>query len=97
MQAQLAQLQTQLERQNKIINDEIAKRATLTEELAKLKTVNSKLPARLSATTLGLANTTVEDYTVYGVMRLVLGVGGFFAGFLWHRKQAMKRLGGQRV
>lgn len=96
-QAERAKLQAQLAKQDAMIKDYSAKSTAMAAELEKLKTANSELNASLSETTVGNTNKRTLGYILYVVWLLLLGVGGFVAGVVWYRKQAMKRLGGLRV
>jgi uncharacterized protein YgiM (DUF1202 family) len=96
-QAEQAKLQTQLAEQNKLLKDANAKSAVLAAELQKLTATNTELRTRLNETTQGKTTQVTWLYFGYMLVLLVLGCGGFVAGVVWHRKQAMKRLGGLRV
>ena len=96
-QAEQAKLQAQLARQDKIIKDENTKTASLSAELDKLRSINGDLQSRLDASRTNKTHGKNLGYILYAVWLAILGVGGFFAGVFWHRKQAMKRLGGLRV
>jgi uncharacterized protein YgiM (DUF1202 family) len=97
LQAAQAKLQAQLAQQDKLLQDSKAKATAMTQELATLKTENNKLQTRLTAATTDKASNQTVGYILYVVWLVMLGVGGFVAGIVWHRKQAMKRLGGLRV
>jgi SH3 domain protein len=96
-QAEQAKLQAQLAKQDAMLKDYTAKSSAMSAELEKLKTTNTELHTRLSETTAGKGSKATLNDIAYIVMLVVLGGGGFFAGVIWHRKQAMKRLGGLRV
>lgn len=97
LQTEQAKLRSQLSKQEKILKDENSKSVAMSAELEKLKTTNSKLQARLSATTSDQMSDRTVGYLLYAAWLAILGVGGFVAGVVWQRKQAMKRLGGLRV
>ena len=97
MQAEHVKLQNLLAKQDKLLKDANAKSAAFATELESLKASNVELRSRLNETTKGKASQTNRTYIGYLMLLLVLAGGGFVAGVLWHRKQAMRRLGGLRV
>ena len=97
VQAEQAKLQTQLATQDKLLRDANAKSEALTAKLKTLTTANSELRQQLAETKQGETAQASRIYIGYLVLLLVLVGGGFVAGVVWHRQQAMKRLGGLRV
>lgn len=97
LQAEQAKLQAQLAKQDKVIKDYGAKSTALSEQLQTLQSTNTELRTRLGETTTGKETRHALGYITYVVLLLVMVGAGFFAGVVWHRKQAMKRLGGLRV
>lgn len=97
LQKEQATLRSQLAKQEKIDKDENTRAVAMSAELEKLKAANSKLQARLSAATSDKVSNRTVGYILYTAWLAMLGVGGFIAGVVWQRKQAMKRLGGLRM
>lgn len=97
VQAEQATLQTRLAKQDKLLKDATAKTMAMSSELEKLKTVNTQLREQLAESSKGNTSQATRLYLGYVVLLLALVVGGFAAGVVWHRKLAMRRLGGLRV
>lgn len=97
LQAEQAKLTAQLASQDKQLKDENTRATAMSTELEKLKTTNRELQSRLAATSTAKASDKTIGYILYAAWLALLGIGGFIAGVVWHRKQAMKRLGGLRV
>jgi len=97
LQSEQAKLQEKLARQDQMIKKENAKSADMSAELARLKSANRELHTRPSTDTTDKTSDQTVGYIFYVAWLMLLGVGGFIAGTLWHRKQTMKRLGGLRV
>lgn len=97
MQAEQAKLQAQVAKQDNIIKVDSARTLAMADELSKLKSLNSELHRRLNNSSAARHNGTVLEYGGYAVFLMLLGTGGFIAGVMWHRKRAMRRLGGLRL
>ena len=97
VQAEQATLQTRLAKQDKLLKDATAKTVAMSSEMEKLKTANTQLREQLAESSKGNTSQATRLYLGYVVLLLALVVGGFAAGVVWHRKLAMRRLGGLRV
>ena len=97
LQTEQQQLQAKLAEQDTALKEESAKSAAMSTEIKKLKTENSQLHARLSSSMADNTSNRSVGYLLYVIWLILLAVGGFVAGVLWYRKQAMKRLGCLRV
>jgi len=96
LQKEHTSLNAQLEQQAKAVQIAELNAQALTEEISHLKKDNTQLHLQLDD------ERNVKINSRYGYIwkiLLVLGVcvGGFSAGVVWHRKLAMRRLGGLRV
>lgn len=92
-----AKLQAQLAKQDKLIKTSTTSTTSLSEELQALKTANTELQAKLAQTSVGEYTKATQRYGGWLILLLV-GTGvGFAVGVSWHRRQAMRRLGGLRV
>lgn len=97
MQKEQATLQSKLAEQEKRIKDNNARTGALSAELDKLKSENRRLQTQVKVTVSDTKDNQTVGYLLYAAWLVMVAVAGFVAGAVWHRRQAMKRLGGLRV
>lgn len=96
LQAQQKKLEAKLTSQAKLIEQGDAKAKAMSQELQKLKQGNARLHKRLGVVRQTRSQRD-DHYLAIGGGLILLTIGGFVAGAAWHRKMAMRRLGGLRV
>lgn len=97
LQTKQATLRAKLAEQDKLLKSETEKVTSLEAELAKLKTLNQHLKSTNSSVNSALADTKAVGYLLYAIWIIMFVVMGFVAGYLWHRRQAMKQFGGLQI
>lgn len=96
LQSAQKQLKAKLATQQQTIEQDTARTTALSQELLKLRQENTRMRKRLGETR-DIQKKRQYVYLGLGAALLLLAVGGFTAGALWHRKRAMRRLGGLRI
>ena len=82
---------------DKLIKTAESATAKLGKENTELQDRNEQLRLQLLEARQAATEPEVSPYTWSVILALLMGVAGFGVGVLWHRRQAMRRLGGLRV
>lgn len=90
-------LTEQLAQKDKLIKSTEAAAAKLSKDSAELQEANAQLRVQLLEARQDAAEPAVSPYTWFVIICLLAALGGFVVGVIWHRRQAMRRLGGLRV